>query len=194
MNLNPSQLSPIDRRILDRMLALENREGHRVSEISYDGIKRVYRIHLATGETISVNQEVALLFTEQEVRGNMMAAQRLDVATLRAAQRVLGRAKDWQDTATYYIPPTLDSKPQAKPNPPTQSDTILVVGFDQDDSFDLIHLLGLEGALHVTHYKDMLRFRDCPVYITERGPDRKDFGAIEGLFIQGGHRVIDVME
>lgn len=70
----------------------------------------------------------------------------------------------------------------------------LVVGYTQEDSFSLVHMLELEHARHVNTYSDMLRYRGLRVYITERGRDRDDFGAIEGLFIQGNHEVIDVME
>lgn len=70
----------------------------------------------------------------------------------------------------------------------------LVLGYDAEDSFLNIRELGLKQARHVDGYRDMLKYTRCPVYITERGRDRPDFGAIEGLFIQGKHRVIDLME
>lgn len=70
----------------------------------------------------------------------------------------------------------------------------LIVGYDSEDSFDLAHFLGLKNAMHVVHYRDMMKYEGAVVFITERGRNRKDFGAIEGLFLRGNHRVIDIME
>lgn len=84
------------------------------------------------------------------------------------------------NTSNLYLPPSIPEN--------------LIVGYDTKDSFLNARELDIVNFRHVEKYADMLKYSGLTVYITERGRDRKDYAAIEGLFIYGNHRVIDLME
>lgn len=72
--------------------------------------------------------------------------------------------------------------------------TILIVGGHKQESYEFACMMGFPKYIHVYHYRDMLKYRRASVYVVGTGAEREDFPAIEGLFLIGGHTVMDMNE
>lgn len=72
--------------------------------------------------------------------------------------------------------------------------SILIVSGTHGEARACAELMGFEKGswLFVDHYRVMLSHPNKSVYIYGTARTRKDYGAIEGLFIQGGHTVLDM--
>lgn len=71
---------------------------------------------------------------------------------------------------------------------------ILIIAGNYQEAKDFVDMMGFVFWVNVDHYRAMLRHRCCSVYIVGTGAERADFPAIEGLFLMGGHTVMDMNE
>lgn len=195
--------SPLDKAVLGHVAALEGLTAEDIIRVDHDFYSQTYVFDTRRGLTFKVSDEVIrdIVYYIERNKPMQQIKPRFNLAEIarRLQNMPPGFYMDSLNQAWF------DEKPKPKKLSPIEvyakdytvgdhSPQALIVGLHMDDSFELAHFLGINHAKHVTHYRDMMKYRGLKVYITERGPERDDFGAIEGLFIQGGHTVIDVME
>lgn len=196
--MNPRLFGDKDAAILQQICDLENIRVDEVLDIMYDIAEDRYVIKVVGGRYFKVDSSVIAFMQDNKRRDRVIDRSKdyyrwMDKGTIDSAPPKSPVAThdfvvDLAKTFSHFAksPPRINRKP-------TQ-EQVLIVGLNQEDSFDLAHLLGFTNAVHVTHYSDMMKYPGLSVYITERGRERTDFGAIEGLFIRGNHSVIDIME
>lgn len=76
----------------------------------------------------------------------------------------------------------------------TVAKTVLVLSETLQEAREFAKLMGFADREweYVDHFRKVLGRREATLYLIAGGRERKDFSAIEGLFIQGDIKVIDM--
>lgn len=86
--------------------------------------------------------------------------------------------------------------PEKKKEAPPKTHDILIVAGTMAEARELADMMGWEqnAWVYVHRFEVMLQYPSKSVYIYGTARERKDFGAIEGLFLRGNHEVMDMDE
>jgi hypothetical protein len=71
---------------------------------------------------------------------------------------------------------------------------ILIIGGSAGESKVCAQIFGFKNWLHVEGYKDIQKYPGSSCYLYGTGRDRKDYPAIEGMFLQYNQHVVDLNE
>lgn len=163
-----------------------------------DRMQRTIRItNLSLGLSIIVD-EMEIYGGRQKIGPHNITANSAYLVSLERSSRSAFEEKYFvaEFPERFAIKPSIQGD-WAIPAKTAQENMILVIASTVEEATQFAKdIMGWKGHewVFVDNYNKMLSYRNSSVYICGEGRERKDFGAIEGLFLIGGHSVMDMNE